>query len=158
MRGIRHAVKRGARVINLSLGNPTFTPEEVESINNVIKEANEAGVLVVAAAGNSGGASPELPAAAPLALAVGALDQNGTKLRADSNKAGPIERAYVVAPGTNNLTTEMNGGTIFFSQTSSATPFVSGLAALLFEADPNLTPEEVMKIIVDSADFAAVKG
>jgi serine protease len=103
--GINWAVANGADVINLSLGSPTDDPGGPE--DNAIINAINAGVIVVAAAGNDGLNQIDFPAARPNVIAVGAtwLDDHGnynntvgaTELVAHYSNFG--SRLDVVAPG-----------------------------------------------------------
>src|SRR5207244_2884249 len=78
-RGIRFAYAHGADVINLSLtfGSGVTGCAQITAVCRAIKAATRHGALVVAAAGNSGGPAPMLPASAPKALAVGATTLRG---------------------------------------------------------------------------------
>ncbi len=94
-RGIRFAAKHGAKLINLSLAfGPAVTRcAQISVVCRAIRSATKHGALVVAAAGNSAGKSPAMPAAAPKVLSVGASTERGC-LASYSNR-----RATLVAPG-----------------------------------------------------------
>lgn len=132
--GIDYAVDRGADIINFSAGGQNF-----DAVREACRRAYEAGVLVVAAAGNSGLAGLEYPAAYPEVLAVGAV-------RFDAERAyySNYSRNMVLAPGgetgvdQNNdgygdgVLQQAEDGLYWFKQgTSMAAPHVSGLAALI---------------------------
>ena len=121
---IQWAADRGADVINLSLGGGGYT----STMKNAVSYAYDSGALICAAAGNAGRASVSYPAAYSEALAVSALDADGT-LASYSNYGDEIELA---APGTDVLstTTESRGSYEKLSGTSMATPVVSGVAGL----------------------------
>jgi subtilisin family serine protease len=57
----------------------------------------------------------------------------------------------LVAPGYNTRTTQINGGYIAFNGTSAATPHVAGAMAILVQANPNLTPEQMSMILETAA-------
>jgi membrane-anchored mycosin MYCP len=153
---IRDAVRLGATVINLSLGQQQNTPELRSAVGFAL--AND--VVVVAAAGNDvGGAKgPFYPAAYPGVLSVGAVDQDGS-LAGFSDTRTPVT---VTAPGT-NLTSAYPGSfpDAYATQvegTSYATAFVSGVAALVRSRYPSLTAAQVVQRIEQTADGAAGPG
>jgi subtilisin family serine protease len=149
VKGIIYAVDNGARIINLSMGG---TPSS-ETLQEAVNYAHAHGVLVVAAAGNDGGAVL-YPAACEHALAVAATDQNDAW--ANSNHSPELDAA---APGMNIYSTGWPGdeltncasGYCSKSGTSSATPHVAGLAALIWSARLDLTVEQVTDIITTTA-------
>jgi len=149
--GIRYAVDQGARIINLSLGAESTT----SLMANALRYAQSHGVLVVAAAGNDGGATPNWPAryAASLdnVLSVGAYNSNRAHA-SFSNFAGSSGAAQVDAPGVNVYSSLPDGQYGRLSGTSMATPHVVGLAALALSANPNLTAAQLRTLIVDGAD------
>ncbi|MBP0002819.1 MAG: S8 family serine peptidase [Cyanobacteria bacterium SBC] len=145
--GIRYAADNSADVINLSLGGG-YSSEIEAAIQSAVAE----GVVVVMAAGNSYGSSPGYPArgAFDRGIAVGAIDVDNAM--ADfSNRAG-VNSDYVVAPGVDVYSTLPNNRYAAYSGTSMATPHVAGIAALLRQANPNATVEEIENSIVRSAN------
>jgi serine protease len=127
--GIRFAADNGAQIINMSLGGPTKS----KIIEDAVKHAIAKGVLVVAAAGNSG-RSVGYPAAYDGVLAVSATDSND-KIAWFSSR-GP--EVGIGAPGVNvTQQTICEGGKnkceIFgtFNGTSMASPHVAGAAAMV---------------------------
>ncbi|MDY6938925.1 MAG: S8 family serine peptidase [Cyanobacteriota bacterium] len=145
--GIRYAADNGADVINLSLGGGYFT-----DVEEAIQYATERGVLVVMASGNEGNSQPTYPArgADQYGIAVGAIDIYDT-VPNFSNEAGR-DLDYVVAPGASVRSTLPNNRYGFASGTSFAAPHVSGVAALMLSANPDLTLEQVEETIVRTAD------
>lgn len=139
--GIRWAADHGAQVLNLSLGGPF--PSSV--VGNAVKYAQKKGVLVVAAAGNSG-RSVGYPAGFPGVVAVSASDRNDGLAWFSSR--GP--EVGIAAPGVAVLQqTVCNGGQekceVFgsFNGTSMASPHVAGAAALL--VSQGITAPEAIK-------------
>ena len=139
-------------VINLSLGAPGHPDDEAAL---AVDKAVEAGVIVCAAAGNSGRTmSIGSPGAARKAITVGALDEYDQV--AFFSSKGPTTKAYtfkpdVVAPGNLIISAEMGGTTIKQSGTSMAAPHVAGAAALLKALHPDWTPSDVKAALASSA-------
>ena len=167
-----YAVDHGARVINLSVGGPDTSITERRGI----EYASDHDVLVVAAAGNEHdqGNPVEYPAAllqppgsngqGGVGLAVGATTIDGT--RASFSNTG--SQISLVAPGEDvfgavssfadphfyprvALPGSQSGSYGFASGTSFAAPEVAGAAALVFAANPLLTPEDVASILKETA-------
>lgn len=163
--GITWATSHGARVLNLSLGGPTYA----QAMQDAVNAAHAAGRLVVAAMGNyrSSGNPTAYPAAYENAFAVAATD------RYDSftwySQYGP--HCDIAAPGgamdyyhdpdgvystmPTYACTLSNMGYYtsydYMQGTSQAAPFVAGLAALVLSVAPNLGPDAVQAAIEQSA-------
>jgi subtilisin family serine protease len=152
---VKYAADNGANVISLSLGSSSDDPYLHQEIDYAISK----GVLVVAAAGNSGCNCLSYPAAYPEVLSVGATDANDN-LASFSSYGSNLD---VVAPGTagdvcSAFYTSTNSTSAYscgYSGTSFATPLVSSLAALLDQQEPGLTPPELIAAITQSADKVA---
>ncbi|MEO5975030.1 MAG: S8 family serine peptidase, partial [Ilumatobacteraceae bacterium] len=158
---IRFAVDAGVRVINLSLGGPTESPQ----ISSAIQYAVGKNILVVAAAGNEKEfAAPSWPAADDNTIAVTAIDRN-------SNVAGFGQRGDYIdlsAPGVEILSTTPSNkpcgavtepaGYGCGNGTSFAAPFVSGAAALLFSARPQITAAQVRFLLISTATDLGATG
>ena len=152
---IEYAVDHGADIINLSLGQ--YTPDA--SLFSAIRYADAHGVIVVAAAGNSGSNAPNFPAAyaefLPNVIAVGAtqISQNSIYMSEFSNHAG-ADRPYnfVVALGVDILGIGLNGQEGYWSGTSMATPYISAEAAILKQANPNACAADIVQAITHTAE------
>jgi hypothetical protein len=154
--GIRYAADNGANVINLSLGNE-FAPSNV--INDAIQYANNKGSVVVVAAGNSGVDQPDYPArnANLWGIAVGSIDVSG-RMDDSSNRSGSTPLDYLVAPGVEIVSTIPDEDYELRSGTSMATPHVAGVAALVLNANPTLTPAQVEYILTTTANRNGLTG
>lgn len=149
-KGMIYAVENKAKIINLSSG----TPYQSRLLDEAVRFAERRGVMVVAAAGNTGDKGNEViyPAAYPTVMAVGATDEKDT--------APPFSQRqpYVAisAPGVDipgpAWRDAGNGPYILHTGTSAAAPHVSGLAALLLSVKPDQTPAQLREIITSTAD------
>lgn len=139
IKAIDYAVMMGAKIINASYGYPDgcgirIAPSKAEE--EAIKKARDAGVLFVSAAGNfrcNNDLYPFYPASYKLdnVIAVAAVDQ-GMNLSRLSNYGR--NSVHIAMPGVNifsTVRTSVKGGYDYKSGTSMATPFMSGLAAML---------------------------
>ncbi|MCM3875819.1 MAG: S8 family serine peptidase [Thermoanaerobaculia bacterium] len=149
-RGLDFAVVKGASVASLSLAGP-YDP----LVRQLVDRAVSRGVVVVAAAGNSGpSAPPRYPAALPNVIAVSAIDSND-KVYERANRGPHVK---VVAPGVNVFTTLPDGRYGPSTGTSIATAHVSGVVALLLSAHPGLSPKEVEDILTSTASDLGPPG
>ena len=124
--GIRYAADHGANVISMSfvLSGPDA------GVQSALAYAHSRGVLLVAAAGNTGNDTPTYPASYPNVVSVAAIDQTGA-LYPWSARGSWVTLA---APGC-AYTTALGGGFVSdFCGTSAAAPLVAGLAGLALSA------------------------
>lgn len=146
---IIYAVDNGADVINLSLAW-----SDSSALENALAYATANDVITVSSAGNSGLANPQqVPAeyATDYGITVGAVDSDAD-LNSFSNRAGNDSNLnYVVAPGSSIYSTLPDDDYGYKSGTSMAAPYVSGVIALMLDADPSLTHDQVIDILTDSA-------
>ncbi len=159
----------GADIISLSLGAQT-TPLRTNSAALAAVEAVEAGIFVVSSAGNDGredDGDVGTPADEPLVIAVGALNrrmeiaafsskgENG--LPSSPSRTDPNRKPEFVVPGVALLTTSRTSSYTVMTGTSVSAALVSGLLALLLEANPEYrkgseaTVEQVKRMLMDTA-------
>lgn len=146
------AADHGAKVINMSLGGPSKS----KTLENAVNYAWNKGVVLVAAAGNSGNSSPTYPAYYSNVIAVAATDSNDKKASWSSYGRW----VDVAAPGVEIYSTFPNHpyvigkklGYDYGSGTSMATPHVSGLAALVWSTSFGTNNTSVRKRIESKAD------
>ncbi len=119
--GIIWCANNGIQVANMSLGSSMPSP----TLERALRYAKAMGVVVVAAAGNSGG-SVGYPAAYPETIAVSASDSSD-KIAEFSSRGAEVD---FIAPGVSIVSSAMDGGFANFNGTSMAAPHVTGLAAL----------------------------
>ena len=148
--GIQWTVENGMHIANFSLGASRGT----QALEDAVNAAAEAGVAIIAAAGNSG-RSVGFPAAYPGALAV-AASNSGDGVAGFSSRGPEVD---VIAPGVGINSTWMGGGYRSISGTSMATPHVVGLAALAVAARGINGIDAIRKALKDAAspigDFPA---
>ncbi len=138
------------RIISASWGST----QKSKALEDVIRKAGEAGILFVAASGNSSAdadRSPHYPASfeLPNVISVAALDRND-QLASFSNYGA--KRVHIAAPGAEILSTWLNGDFREASGTSMATPEVSGVAALVLASEPKLSMEDLRARLLKSVD------
>jgi subtilisin family serine protease len=133
--GIVHAADAGARVISMSLGGPA----DDQTLDAAVAFALSKGAIVVAAAGNNGASTPFYPAAIPGVVSVAATDTTD-HLYSWSNFGSWVQ---VAAPGCNPAPSAA-GNYVMFCGTSSATPVVAGLLALLVSEQPGADRDTVV--------------
>jgi subtilisin len=131
--GIQWVIDHHIPIANMSLG----ADQGSDALHAAVIAARKAGVTIVAAAGNSGGAVG-YPGAYPEVLAVGASDSNDQP--AVFSSRGP--EVDFIAPGVDILSDKLGGGLVKLSGTSMATPHVAGLAALAY-AEGARTPDAI---------------
>lgn len=120
--GLQWAIANGMQVTNMSLG----TSSDVQSFHDAVIAVRNAGIVQVAAAGNSGGAV-SFPGAYPEVIAVSATDQTNT-IASFSSRGPEIDLA---SPGVNIPSTYKGGKYATLSGTSMASPHVAGAAAIV---------------------------
>ena len=123
--GLDWAIAHGMQVVNMSLG----TSADVLSFREAVQRVNSAGIVQVAAAGNSGG-SVIYPAAYPEVIAVSATDNTDT-IASWSSRGPEIDLA---APGVSIYSTYKGQTYKTLSGTSMAAPHVAGAAALVLNS------------------------
>lgn len=155
--GIIYAADEGADIINLSLGGPGSG----STLEAAVDYAYNKGCLLVAASGNDNESFVNYPAAYDNVIAVGATNESDE--RCDTGDWPGLGSNYgaemdVVAPGNNIYSTSLGSVYGTESGTSMATPFVSGLAALIWSYNPTLTNMDVRDTIISSADDIGSNG
>ncbi len=139
--GIKYAVKMGAKVLSNSWGGGGYS----KYLQDTIEEAGNAGVLFVAASGNDSvddDSDPTYPASYDLPNVISVAATNNWDLIASFSNYGR-KTVHLSAPGKNIYSTIRGGGYEILSGTSMAAPHVSGIAALIWSANPTWTPAEV---------------
>jgi serine protease AprX len=170
----------GIRVLNLSFGTDGAQDRRLDPLAYAVEVAWRHGIVVVVSAGNHGDDYGRLanPAANPFVLAVGAADTNRTLRPADdtvtdfSNRGDGVRNPDLVAPGrsllslrspnsfidVNNPQADVPARYLKGSGTSQSAAVVSGAVALLLQARPKLSPDEVKHLLTSSAQPIRAKA
>ncbi len=143
--GIYMAIDLDVNIINMSFGLDTYS----EALQEAIQDAEDAGILVVAAAGNTGDEAVQYPAAYDEVMAVGSVDKEG-EVAKDSAKGEEVE---IVAPGEVVRTTGFVGTEEVVSGTSLAAPQIAAVASLVWEKDPSVSADFVRGLLNESANL-----
>lgn len=180
--GIVWASENGADVINVSIGGPILSASDVDAFRTAIGN----GSLLVVAAGNGGTRNPTGGFLAGAAMqdgvrgsmiVVGSTSSGGTYGTVSSFSQVPSTRCeihggkrycmrdfFVSAPGSNIWSTVGNGTSDtsasygYLSGTSMATPYVTGVAAVIKGRWPELTSSQIADIIFSTADDIGAPG
>ena len=149
------------RAASMSLGGPgaiEWTSSEEESVNRMGNEMMRAGVALFIAAGNSAGpATIGTPGSAEDVITVGALDKN-TAIAIYSSQ-GPTEegriKPNIAFVGSDVMAPDANTGTgyVALSGTSMATPGAAGVAVLMFQANPDLSPFDIRNMMQETSTY-----
>ncbi|MDQ0352234.1 subtilisin [Alkalibacillus filiformis] len=146
--GLEWSIQNDMDIVNMSLGGS----QSSSILEEYTDLAYEDGILVVAAAGNSGNRggnndSVGYPAKYDSAIAVAAVDQNNN--RATFSSTGPA--VELSAPGVNVLSTIPGNSYDSYNGTSMAAPHVAGVAAQVWEAKPHLSNVELRELLQQTA-------
>lgn len=173
---IKHKKEYNIRVLNLSLGSAATTLPQYDPLCQVLEKAWQAGIAVCVSAGNSGPrpSSINTPGIDPLAITVGNDDDKRTVAISDDSvertssrgpALGSAVKPDVLAPGDNIISLRAPGSALdkalpkarvgqwylALSGTSMAAPICSGVAALLIEKKPSMTPDQVKSALLAAA-------
>jgi subtilisin family serine protease len=156
--GIEWALRNKCNVISMSFGSLAMPNETFIAYETLAQRALQNNCLLIAAAGNEshrpmGPVAPvTYPASCSSIMAVGALDQS---LQVASFSCAGLNldggRVDLAGPGVSVFSSYKNNGYAAMSGTSMATPFVAGIAASYFAADPSLTAFDVWSLLIQRA-------
>ena len=156
--GIRYAVDNGAKIINMSFGKD-YSPNK-KIVDEAILYAKEKGVLLVHAAGNDNKNTNYFYNYPTALLSDGTVASNWIEIGASSSNSNEKLVANfsnygnssvdIFAPGVDIYSTLPDNKYDTRSGTSMAAPVVSGVAALVLSYFPNLTPEQLIEVIIES--------
>src|SRR4051794_31921779 len=173
---VDHKDDYGIRVVNLSLESTTAQSYQTDPLDAAVEAAWLHGIVVVAAAGNRGtapDAADHAPGNDPIAITVGAVDDQGTQTPDDDAYAtwssvgttqDGVAKPDIGAPGAHIVSTLapgsdftrlcpdciVDGDYIRAGGTSMAAPVVSGVVALMLQLHPDWTPDQVKGTILST--------
>jgi len=158
---VENRYKYNIRGASMSLGGPglaEWASSDDDSVNRYANEMMSAGIAIFIAAGNNGvSAQIGTPGSAEDAITVGALDKNSAI--AIYSSQGPTEegrvKPNVAYVGSNVMSVAFNTGDQYtdMSGTSMATPGAAGVAALMYQANPDLSPFDIKNIMQETATY-----
>ncbi len=145
LEGVDWSIQNHMDVINLSLG----TEYDSQLLHNMLDQAYQAGIVVIASAGNSGAGTDTVnyPAKYSSVIAVAAVDKQ--LQRGDFSSTGP--KVELAAPGVSIVSTYLNNGYAIASGTSQAAPHVAAMAAILKQENPSLSASALRTKLQDYA-------
>lgn len=179
---LAHRTTFNIKVLNLSFGTDSLQSYAVDPLDYAVEQVWVSGILVVVSAGNrgSGASTINKPADDPYVLTVGAADLKNTSSKdddvvADFSSRGPtqdgISKPDVVAPGVTLVSNRALFSTVDLAHpsaavdlnymkgtgTSQAAAVVSGVAALMYQASPTMSPDVAKATIVGSTNGTLAK-
>lgn len=141
-KAIIYAASQGASVINLSLGNSSYST----LLDMAVEHAGKSGLTIIAAAGDVGAPLANYPAAFSEVISVGAVDEKN-----HITKFSPFGDAVdIFAPGSDIDSTWPGGGYKTQSGTSQAAAHVSGVAAMLASMPDFRSPRQIREALLST--------
>lgn len=169
--------KYNINIITMSLGSSAVTPAGEDPMVKITDNAWDQGIVVVVAAGNEGPDEKTIssPGISPKVITVGAMNDKNTTVRTDDQVAdfssrGPtidgLAKPDILSPGVNIVSlrspnsyldkqyknARVDNDYFSLSGTSMATPICAGIAALILQSHPTLTPDQVKQRLLETAE------
>lgn len=150
IQGFQECVAKGANVINMSLGGGGAT----SSFQSAINDAHDQGILVFAAAGNTGRRAYQYPASYNHVVSVASI----TESKAKSSFSTYNDEVDIAAPGSDVLSTLPGNRYAKYSGTSMACPHAAGVAALVWSNFPTLSADTIISTLEATAEDLGTDG
>jgi hypothetical protein len=153
--GVDWARTHGAKIVSMSVGS-WLSSDQVAAFQPTFTAARAAGLLLVAAAGNSSSITKSYPANLGGVVSVAAVDGDNLRASFSTYNSG----VDITAPGVDLLSTGIGdpSGYERMSGTSMSTPHVAGVAALVWSARPGLTVDQLEAVLRGSATDLGAAG
>jgi len=158
---VDHRYEYNIRVASMSLGGPgaiEWTSSEEDSVNRYANEMVRSGIAMFIAAGNNAvSAQIGTPGSAEDVITVGALDKDSSI--AIYSSQGPTEEGRIkpniayVGSSVMSAAANTGDGYVALSGTSMATPGAAGVAALMYQANPDLSPFDIRNILQETSTY-----
>jgi hypothetical protein len=139
-----YALDNGARIVNMSFGDVALS----RFLKDIIYYTYQQGLILIASAGNSGNDEVHYPSGLAETISVGATDMDDN-IAGFSNYGPTLD---CVAPGSEILSTAVNGKYNIVSGTSFSAPVVAAIAGLILSVNVDFSSERVRNILKTSAD------
>ncbi|MBE0516141.1 MAG: S8 family serine peptidase [Methanophagales archaeon] len=155
IRGIEWSVNNGMQIISMSVGTENYSAP----LHTACNTAYNAGLLLVAAAGNDNEYGIDYPAAYETVIAVGAIDQSDARCDYPGwwgSDWGP--ELELTAPGVDIYSTYLGGTYAINHGTSMACPHVTGAAALVWRAYPDYSNTQIRERLQETAEDLGAPG
>tara|TARA_Y100000589_G_scaffold245297_1_gene233003 strand:- start:11467 stop:12789 length:1323 start_codon:yes stop_codon:yes gene_type:complete len=152
------ATKDYPAVVSNSWGTAWKNQNKIEALLRAVQTWKNVGIIPVFAAGNSG-PRPQtilIPGVFDESITIGSTDRSDRIARFSSQGPGvylgnKTDKPDLTAPGVSVYSADLNGKYTYRSGTSMATPHITGIIAIMLEANPNLDTEQVRKILKESS-------
>ncbi|NBI64744.1 hypothetical protein D3Z38_17290 [Clostridiales bacterium] len=137
--GIYWGIENKMNIINMSFGTTVNSP----ALRQAVQDADAAGILLIAAAGNDDSRNVQYPAAYPEVMAVGATDTTGKQME----EFATGEELEILAPGDGILGTGLFDGVVMSSGTSMSAAEITGVASLIWAKDPTKSADFIKELM-----------
>ncbi len=154
--GLRKAIDTDCDIINMSFGGPIADKEALEELKTLVDEANEKGIIIVAAVGNSGHTDNVMnyPAGFDNVIGVGSVGEDLTaSYFSQKNKS-----VFITAPGNNIISLSGENSVATGLGTSLSTPIVASAIAIIKGLNPNYNLEDIKNILIETSVDAGTQG
>lgn len=152
--GIYKAIEYDCDIINMSLGGNLTNEYLIAELKYWIDMASDAGIIIIAAAGNADSTAISYPAGFDNVIAVGSVKEDLTHSKYSQRN----ETVFISAPGHSVKTLGINDTTSSPIGTSIATPHITAIAALIKEVMPDATTDDIRTILKESATDLGDEG
>lgn len=154
--GLEKAIQAECDIINMSFGGVINNAEALSVLKEYIDEAEEKGIIVVTAVGNSGHTDNAMnyPAGFDNVIGVGAIDEDLTVSYFSQRNSS----VFITAPGNNIVSLSNTDSLMTGLGTSFSTPIVTAVVAIIKEVYPDYSLKEVKELLIKTSVDSGDKG